>query len=243
MCLLNFNCQWNSVRLPIVCGPHLLGMAGSRETVWEGGGVGTFRLVVCCDCLCLVDLFRGILPYDLRRSCLPNLFLKDICCWRTIERELDSSGRFIPPCHAPLSSCLAVSQIKNLWTDAIVGWDINALLLLCVGVHGATVGVVAPVGVTIQVTWLSSLVGGFSRRSVWLPLVSRWAWLWCRQIGARGLTVVCSGGFGIVYRSLLFAASVCRLAVYCAAGFRWCVLIVCSDCLRFAACRAFRFLQ
>ena len=123
-----------------------------------------------------------------------------------------------------------------MWTDAIVGWDINALLRVGVGVRGAAVGVVAPVGVVIQVTWLSSLVGGFSGRSVWLPLLSWWAWLWCHQISARGLTVACSGGFGIVYKcravagsssldtvpvtgSLLFTASVCRLTVHCAAGF------------------------
>ena len=43
--------------------------------------------------------------------------------------------------------------------------------------------------------------------------------------------------------SLLFAASVCLLTVYCATGFRWCVLIECSDCLQLAVCRAFRFLQ
>ena len=113
--------------------------------VGGGGGGGTLRLVLCCDCLCLITLFRDILPYDLWRSCLPTLVLKDICCWWTIDRELDSSGRVIPPCHAPLSSCLDVSQIKILWTDAIVGRDINALLRLCVGVRGAAVGVVAPV--------------------------------------------------------------------------------------------------
>ena len=60
-----------------------------------------------------------------------------------------------------LSSCLDVSHIKSLWTDAIVGWDINALLWLCVGVREAAVGVIAPVGVTIQVTRLSSLGGRF----------------------------------------------------------------------------------
>ena len=82
MCLLNFKCRWNSVRLPVVCGPHLLGMACSRDTVWDpGGGVETLGLVACCDCLCLITLFRGILPYDLRRSCLPTLVLKDICCF------------------------------------------------------------------------------------------------------------------------------------------------------------------
>ena len=40
MCLLDFNCQWNYVRLPVVCGPHLLGMACSQETVWDPGGGG-----------------------------------------------------------------------------------------------------------------------------------------------------------------------------------------------------------
>ena len=42
MCLLDFNSQWNSVRLPIVCGLQLLRMACSRETVWDPGGVGMF---------------------------------------------------------------------------------------------------------------------------------------------------------------------------------------------------------
>ena len=59
-----------------------------------------------------------------------------------------------------LSSCLDVLRIKRLWTDAIVGWDINALLRVGVGVCEAAIGVIAPVGVTIPVTWLSSLGGG-----------------------------------------------------------------------------------
>ena len=47
MCLLNFNCQWNSVRLPIVCRPHLLRMAYSRGRQFGtrgrgGGGVEHF---------------------------------------------------------------------------------------------------------------------------------------------------------------------------------------------------------
>ena len=163
--------------------------------------------MVCYACLCLIALSRCILPYDLRRSCLPNLGLKDICCWRTIERELDSSGRFIPPCRVSLSSCLDVSRIKILWTDAIVSWDINALLRLCVGMRETAVGVVAPVGVTIQVTWLSSQGGGFSGHSVWLPLVSRWAWLWCYPFGTRGHIVVFPGGFGIVYKCRAVAGS------------------------------------
>ena len=131
-----------------------------------------------------------------------------------MQRDLDSSGRFIPPCHVSLSSCLDVSRIKSLWTNAIVGWDINALFLLCLGVE-------CPVGVAIQ--------------------------LCVAAIGvAVGVTVICSGGFGIVYKcrtvagsssldtvpvtgSLLFAASVCRLTVSHVAGFRWFVLIEYSD--------------
>ena len=162
MCLLGINCQWNSVRLPVVFGPQLLEIACSWETIWDPGGVGAFRLVVCYACFCLIALSRCIQSYDLRRSCLPNLFLKDICGERTIERELVSVGSLIPPCCVSLSSCLDISRIKRLWTDAIDGWVITALLRLCVGVHEAALGIVAPVGVTIQVTWLSSLGGSFS---------------------------------------------------------------------------------
>ena len=174
ICRLGFNCQWNCVRLLVVFGPHLLGIACSRETIWDPGGVGVIRLLVCYVCLYLIALSRCILLYDLQRSCLSNLFLKDICCERTIERELVSSGSFIPPCRVSLSSCLDVLRIKHLWTDAIVGWDINALLRLCVGVHEAAIGVIVPVRVTILVTWLSSLGGAFLGHSVWLQLVSRW---------------------------------------------------------------------
>ena len=161
-----------------------------------------------------------------------------------------------------LSSCLDVSRIKSLWTDAIVSLDINALPpAVCWYARGCC-RCRSPVGVAIQVTWLSSLVGGFLGRSVSLPLVSRWAWLWCHQISTCGLTVVCSGGFGIVYKCCAVAGSssldtapvssdwvtslrhFCMLPyrlLYC--GFRWCVLIECSDCLRLAVCQAFRFLQ
>ena len=224
--------------------------------------VGTFRLVGCYACLCLIALSQCILTYDLRRSCLPNLFLKDICCERTIERELVSSGSFIPSSHVSLSSCLDVSRIKHLWTDSIVGWVITALLRLCVDVREAAihVGVVAPVGVTIQVTWLPSLVGGFSGHSVWLQLVSRWAWLWCHTIGARGHTTTCSCRFGVIYkchvvaqsssldtapltRSLLFAAPERRLTVSQAAVFRLCGLIECNDCFRIAVCQALQRLR
>ena len=64
----------------------------------------------------------------------------------------------------------------------------------------------------------------------------------CHQISAHEVTVICPGGFGIGYKgralagsssldtapvtgSLLFNAPVCRLAVYCAAGFSSCVFI------------------
>ena len=120
-------------------------------------------------------------------------------------------------------------------------WVVSVLFLQCVGVRGTPVGVVAPVGVTIRVTGLSDLVGSSTGRSEWLSLMSRWAWLWCHQISACRITVICPGVFGIGYKgraltgsssldtapvtgSLLFNAPVCHLAVYCAAGFSSCVL-------------------
>ena len=108
LCLLSFTCQGNFVRLPVVGGPYWMGMAHSRGAVWDPGGVGTPRLIVCCDCLCLIALFQNILLCDRGQSCLPTLVLKDIGCWRTIDWELGSSGRVDTPCHKTLSSCLDV---------------------------------------------------------------------------------------------------------------------------------------
>ena len=54
LCLLNLPVQG---RLPVVGELHWMGMAHSRGAVWDPGGVGTPRLIVCCDCLCLIALF------------------------------------------------------------------------------------------------------------------------------------------------------------------------------------------
>ena len=63
------------------------------------------------------------------------------------------------PCHDALSFCLGVGQIKGRWTVIMLSWVIGALFLQCVGARGTTVSVVAPVGVAIQVSGLSDLVG------------------------------------------------------------------------------------
>ena len=60
----------------------------------------------------------------------------------------------------------------------------------------------------------------------------------CRKVAGSSLL-----DNGLVTGSLLFTAPVCCLTVYSATGFYWCVLIKCSDCLRLAVCRAFRFLH
>ena len=247
-CLLNFSCPGNSVRLPVVCRPHWMGMAHSRGAVWDLGGVCMPRLMVCCDCLGLITLYQNILLCDHGQACLPALYLKDIGCWRTIDWELGSLGTVHMPYQDALSVCLHVGQIKSWWMVIMLGWVINTLFLQCVGVRGPVRGVAAPVGVAIQVTGLSDLVGGSMGRSEWLLLTSRWPWLWCRQISASGLTVVCPSGFGIGHKgraivgsssldtapvtgSLLFNAPVCRLAVYCTAVFSSWVLFGGCDCI------------
>ena len=242
LCLLNFSSQRTSVRLPTVCGPYWTGMTHSWRTVWDPGGVGTPRRILCGDCLCLIALFQNLLPCDRGQSWLPTMFLKDIGCWRTIDSELAYSGRVNSPCNNTLSSRLDVWQIKGWWTDTMIDWGMDALFLWCVGVYRAAVGVVTPVGVTIQVTGLSSLGGGFTGRSVWLSQVMRWAWLWCRQISVRGLTVVCPGGLGIEYKcravarelfnSLCASDLVTSLQRSCMSPYRY----SCSDCIRLAVC-------
>ena len=59
----------------------------------------------------------------------------------------------------------------------MLSWVMDALFLQCVGARGTTMSVVAPVGVAIQVSGLSDLVGGSTGRSEWLSLMSQWAWL------------------------------------------------------------------
>ena len=142
----------------------------------------------------------------------------------------------ITPSPFYLLSRLDVLRIKRLWTNAFVGWVITALLRPGVCGREAALGIVAGVGVLIQVIWPSSLGGGSAGHSVWLQLVSRWEWLWCHLIGPRGHTVVCPCGPGRVNKcrateeshsldiepaagSLLFAAPVRRLAAeFCLCG-------------------------
>ena len=99
-----------------------------------------------------------------------------------------------------------------------------------------------------MVIGLSDRVGGSMRCAEWLLLVSWWAWLWCRQISARGAAVICPCAVGIGYKghslagsssidaapvtgSLLFYCPVCRLTVCCAAGFSSWVFFGGSDCI------------
>ena len=114
-------------------------------------------------------------------------------------------GKLYSTCRVSFSSCLDVSRIKGLWTDAIVGWVITALLWLCVGVNEPALGVVAPCGSHDPGDLSVIPGGGFSGHSVWLQLVSRWEWLWCHLIGAQGHTVTCR--FGIVYNRRAVAES------------------------------------
>ena len=88
---------------------------------------------------------------------------------------------------------------------------------------------------------------------LWL---SWWAWLAGRQMSVSGTVVVCPGVVRIEYKrhalagsssldaapvtgSLLFYASVCCLAVCCAAEISWRVLFSGMDCIWLAGCGLF----
>ena len=117
--------------MPGIFGPKLRGMACSRETLWDPGGVGARRLAVCDDCFCLIALSRCMLMYDPQRSRLPYMFLKDVCSERTIEWDVVSVASVVSPCCLGFSTCLDVSRIQRLLTDAVIGRVITALLQLC----------------------------------------------------------------------------------------------------------------
>ena len=112
-------------------------------------------------------------------------------------------------------------QIKGLEIIIEPRWANDIISLQCVSVRGTR----------DNGDWaVRTRVGGSMKRAEWLSLVSGWAWLWCRQISARGAAVICPCAVGIGYKgrslagscsidaepvtgSLLFYAPVCRLTV------------------------------
>ena len=95
---------------------------------------------------------------------------------------------------------------------------------------------------------LSDRVGSSMGHSEWLLLMTRWMWLWCHRISARGAAVTypCVVGIEYIIRaltgsfsldtapvtgSLLLYTPVCCLAVCCAAGFSLWVLFGSCDCV------------
>ena len=123
---------------------------------------------LCCDCLCLIALFRDVLLFVRGQADSSALVRKDIGGWRTIFWELGSLGRVHPSCYAALSFCLDVRQIKGLETVIGPRWADDILSLQYVSVSGTLVGVIAPVEATILVIGLSDRVGGSMGCSEWL---------------------------------------------------------------------------
>ena len=108
------------------------------------------------------------------------------------------------PVMRPFHSAWMLSR----WMVIMPCWVVNVLFLQCVGVRRTTVGVVAPVGVAIRLTGLSNQVGGSMGCSQWMSLMSRWTWLWYRQISASGITVIRHKGRALTCSSSLDTAPV-----------------------------------
>ena len=187
---------------------------GCSELVrgWQAGLSGTQALLVylACACVvtvCLIVLFRDVLLFVHGQTDSSARFLKDIGDWRTIVWELGSLGRDHPSCYAALSFCLDVWQIKGLETVIEPRWTNDIIYLQCVSVRRTSVGIIAPVEAEILVIGLSDRVGGSMGRAEWLLLVSRWAWLWCRQISVRGAAVICPCAVRIGYKGRSLAGS------------------------------------
>ena len=53
----------NAVNLPVVGGPDWRGLTHWRGIVWDPGIIGILRLRLCCDCLCLIALFRDVMLF------------------------------------------------------------------------------------------------------------------------------------------------------------------------------------
>ena len=136
LCLLIFSSPGNAVNLPVVDGPNWRGLTHWRGIVWDPGIIGMPHLRLCCDCLCLIALFRDVSLFVRGQTDSSAWFQKDIGDWQTIACELGSLGRDHPSCYAALSLCLDVWQIKGLETVIEPRWANDILSLQCVSVRG-----------------------------------------------------------------------------------------------------------
>ena len=158
---------------PVVGMPDWRGLMHWRGIVWDPGIIGVTRRRLCCDCLCLIALFRDVLLFVRDQTDSSTRCLQDISVWRTMRWELGSFGRDDPSCAAVLSCCLDVWQIKGRVTIIKPRWANDILSLMCVSVCGTAVSVIEPVTAQILVIGPSDRVGGSVGRSEWLLLVSR----------------------------------------------------------------------
>ena len=130
----------------------------------------------------------------------------------------------------------------------MTGGDDVMRFLWCAGEHVTLGCVVSPGMFLILVIGLRDCVGGSLGRSDWQDRLSWWAWLVGRPMSVRGARVVSPGGVRIVYirsvltgsssldavpvtGSLFFYATVCCLAVCCAAELSSKVLFGSTVCI------------
>ena len=156
--------------ISVAAGLDCKGLDHWRGIVWDPGIVGKRCLHVCCDCLCLITLFRDamILVHDW--AALFTCFGSEIGYCRTITWELGYLGSIHPPCDVDRFFGCDAWQIKELEAVVTPGGGGDVLMCACGG--GTSVGVIAPGMLPILVIGLLDCVGGPLGCSDWLGQLS-----------------------------------------------------------------------
>ena len=194
LCLF-FSRSGNSGKNSVAAGLMCHGLAHCSSFVWDPGPVAGQCIHVCCDCLCVIALFRVVmlLVHDSTRIGFRILLCQTNTC------DVGGLMTIYPSCDVIRLSHRDEWQIKGLVAVMIaVGYDVTRFPL-CASKHATSVGVVPPGIMPILVIGLLGCGGSPLGRSDWLNRFSWEAWLAGGPMCVRSAVAFLPGGVRIMH--------------------------------------------
>ena len=139
-----------------------------RGVIWDPGIVGQQCLHVCCDCLCLMALFRAVmlLVHDWAKWSVWTGTESGYC--RTITWELGYLRSLHPPCDMDRLCDQKARQIKGSEVVVMTDGNDNNRLQRCACVRGTSLRALSVGRIPIMVIGRIGCAGGPVGCSDWL---------------------------------------------------------------------------
>ena len=200
LCLLCSLRSGNSGDNSVAAGVNCQGLGHCRGIIWDPSPVGGQCLHVCCDCLCVIALFRNVMLLLVHDWAGFSAWTRtEIGYCRINTWEVGYLGSIYLPCDVDRFFGRDVWQIKGLEAVVMAGGDDVIRFLLCACERATSVGVVSPGMLLILVIGLLDCVGGPLGCLDWLNRLSWGAWLAGRPMSVHSAVAVFPGGVRIMY--------------------------------------------